>query len=84
MCLICLVATARMNLRGLHGPPSQTSKTVLTTMHVDGPDRIRTDAFLLPPAVPAGDVPNVTVREVASRLGVSERRVRKLAPDEHV
>ena len=33
---------------------------------------------------PAGDVANVTVKEAATRLGVSERRVRKLARDGRV
>ena len=33
---------------------------------------------------PADDVANVTVREAAVRLGVSERRVRKLARDGRV
>ena len=33
---------------------------------------------------PADDVANVTVRDAASRLGVSERRVRKLARDGRV
>ena len=37
--------------------------------------------FELESEVPAGDVANVTVREAAVRLGVSERRVRKLARD---
>ena len=37
--------------------------------------------FELVSEAPAGDVANVTVKEAASRLGVSERRVRKLARD---
>ena len=37
--------------------------------------------FELEPEDPAGDVANVTVKEAAVRLGVSERRVRKLARD---
>ena len=37
--------------------------------------------FELESEAPAGDVANVTVREAAIRLGVSERRVRKLASD---
>lgn len=37
--------------------------------------------FELASEAPAGDVANVTVREAAVRLGVSERRVRKLARD---
>ena len=37
--------------------------------------------FELESEVPADDVANVTVREAALRLGVSERRVRKLAGD---
>ena len=37
--------------------------------------------FELQSETPAGDVANVTVREAATRLGVSERRVRKLARD---
>ena len=37
--------------------------------------------FELESEVPADDVANVTVREAAIRLGVSERRVRKLARD---
>ena len=37
--------------------------------------------FELESEAPAGDVANVTVREAAVRLGVSERRVRKLARD---
>ena len=37
--------------------------------------------FELESVAPAGDVVNVTVKEAAVRLGVSERRVRKLAGD---
>ena len=37
--------------------------------------------FELASEAPAVDVANVTVREAANRLGVSERRVRKLARD---
>lgn len=37
--------------------------------------------FELESEAPADDVANVTVKEAASRLGVSERRVRKLARD---
>ena len=37
--------------------------------------------FELASEAPADDVANVTVREAAVRLGVSERRVRKLARD---
>ena len=37
--------------------------------------------FELASEAPADDVANVTVREAANRLGVSERRVRKLARD---
>ena len=37
--------------------------------------------FVLASEAPAVDVANVTVREAASRLGVSERRMRKLARD---
>ena len=37
--------------------------------------------FELASEAPASDVANVTVREAALRLGVSERRVRKLARD---
>ena len=37
--------------------------------------------FELSSEVPADDVANVTVREAAIRLRVSERRVRKLARD---
>ena len=37
--------------------------------------------FELASEAPAIDVANVTVREAANRLGVSERRVRKLARD---
>ena len=37
--------------------------------------------FDLASEAPAGDVDNVTVKEAALRLGVSERRVRKLARD---
>ena len=37
--------------------------------------------FELESEVPDGDVANVTVREAAVRLGVSERRVRQLARD---
>lgn len=37
--------------------------------------------FELESEAPDGDVANVTVREAAARLGVSERRVRKLALD---
>ena len=40
--------------------------------------------FELESETPADDVANVTVREAASRLGVSERRVRKLARDGRV
>ena len=35
--------------------------------------------FELEPEAPAEDVANVTLREAANRLGVSERRVRQLA-----
>ena len=40
--------------------------------------------FELAPEPPADDVANVTIREAANRLGVSERRVRKLARDGRV
>ena len=40
--------------------------------------------FELASEAPADDVANVTVREAANRLGVSERRVRKLARDGRV
>ena len=40
--------------------------------------------FELDSEAPADDVANVTVREAATRLGVSERRVRKLARDGRV
>ena len=40
--------------------------------------------FELGSEAPADDVANVTVREAAIRLGVSERRVRKLARDGRV
>lgn len=40
--------------------------------------------FELASETPDDDVANVTVREAASRLGVSERRVRKLARDGRV
>ena len=40
--------------------------------------------FELESEAPAGDVANVTVREAAGRLGVSERRMRKLARDGRV
>ena len=40
--------------------------------------------FELASEAPADDVANVTVREAAIRLGVSERRVRKLARDGRV
>ena len=40
--------------------------------------------FELASEAPADDVANVTVREAAVRLGVSERRVRKLAWDGRV
>lgn len=40
--------------------------------------------FELAPEVPDEDVANVTVREAANRLGVSERRVRQLAGDGRV
>ena len=40
--------------------------------------------FELASETPADDVANVTVREAAVRLGVSERRVRKLARDGRV
>ena len=40
--------------------------------------------FELTSEAPEGDVSNVTVREAAVRLGVSERRVRKLARDGRV
>ena len=40
--------------------------------------------FELESEAPAGDVANVTVREAAIRLGVSERRVRKLVRDGRV
>ena len=45
------------------------------------PERIE---FELTSEAPAADVANVTVREAAIRLGVSERRVRKLARDGRV
>ena len=41
-------------------------------------------AFELASEAPADDVANVTIREAAIRLGVSERRVRKLARDGRV
>ena len=41
-------------------------------------------AFELESEAAADDVANVTVREAATRLGVSERRVRKLARDGRV
>ena len=37
--------------------------------------------FELEPEAPADDVANVTAKEAAVRLGISERRVRKLARD---
>ena len=40
--------------------------------------------FELVSEAPADDVANVTVKEAANRLGVSERRVRKLARDGRV
>ncbi len=40
--------------------------------------------FELSSEAPAHDVANVTIREAANRLGVSERRVRKLARDGRV
>ena len=40
--------------------------------------------FELASEAPADDVANVTVRQAAIRLGVSERRVRKLARDGRV
>ncbi len=40
--------------------------------------------FELASEAPADDVANVTVKEAANRLGVSERRVRKLARDGRV
>lgn len=40
--------------------------------------------FELASEVPDDDVANVTIREAANRLGVSERRVRKLARDGRV
>ena len=40
--------------------------------------------FELASEAPADDVANVTVREAATRLGVSERRVRQLALDGRV
>lgn len=40
--------------------------------------------FELAPEAPADDVANVTVRQAALRLGVSERRVRQLALDGRV
>ena len=40
--------------------------------------------FELASEAPADDVANVTIREAANRLGVSERRVRKLARDGRV
>ena len=40
--------------------------------------------FELASEVPADDVANVTVREAATRLGVSERRVRQLAREGRV
>ena len=44
-------------------------------------DHVNPVEFKLESEAPAGDVANVTVREAAVRLGVSERRVRKLARD---
>ncbi len=40
--------------------------------------------FELASEVPADDVANVTVREAATRLGISERRVRQLAQEGRV
>ena len=40
--------------------------------------------FELAPEAPADDVANVTIREAAIRLGISARRVRKLARDGRV
>ena len=40
--------------------------------------------FELASEAPADDVANVTIKEAANRLGVSERRVRKLARDGRV
>ena len=40
--------------------------------------------FALEPEAPADDVVNVTVREAAARLGVSDRRVRQLAREGRV
>ncbi len=40
--------------------------------------------FELASEAPSDDVANVTVREAATRLGISERRVRKLAQDGRV
>ena len=40
--------------------------------------------FELASEAPADDVSNITVREAAARLGISERRVRKLASDGRV
>ena len=40
--------------------------------------------FELAPEAPADDVANVTVRQAATRLGVSERRVRQLAGEGRV
>lgn len=40
--------------------------------------------FELDSEAPADDVDNITVREVAMRLGISERRVRQLARDGRV
>jgi len=40
--------------------------------------------FELASEAPADDVSNITVREAAARLGISERRVRKLASDDRL
>lgn len=40
--------------------------------------------FELPSEAPADDVANITVREAAARLGISERRVRQLAREGRV
>ena len=48
----------------------------MSTLKVPGPVEFELDS-----EGPENDVANVTVREAAVRLGVSERRVRKLAPD---
>ena len=40
--------------------------------------------FELASEAPVDDVSNITVREAAARLGISERRVRKLASDDRL